>query len=204
MDNKERDERILSLTPLVQHLAAQLVRSRNLPNDLRDDLAQYGSIGAIKAVDDFDPKHGASLRTYAATRILGHMLDGLRKESGVRRIAGEVRRTQPETTALDADRHDMADASDPYRDVDISETLRATLDRMPPGSRQILLDHYVFGITMDDISVLHGVSPSRISQMMSRALDDARQVANDPDAVVPERPSTQRHIRVSPNLGRKL
>lgn len=198
--NRETD--ILSLSPLVKHLARRLKNNRGLPETIVEDLEGYGFEGAIKAVDDYDPKHGASLNTYAATRILGHMMDGLRKESGVRRIAGEVRRTRPETTGLDVERHDLADQSDPYAGVEVSETLRATLDRLPPGHRQILVDHYLYGVTMDDISVLHGVTPSRISQIMSQALADARRAATDPTARIPERPWTTRHQRVSPNTDR--
>jgi RNA polymerase sigma factor (sigma-70 family) len=203
VNSRERETLILSLEPVVLHYASQIIRSRNLNSDMRDDLLQYGREGAIKAVDNFDSAHGASLKTYAATRILGHMLDGLRKESGIRQINGQAKRTQPETTGFDPERHDLGDGTDPYADVDISETLRATLERLPPGARQILLDHFVHGVTMVEISVLHGVSPARVSQILAQALDDAKKVATDPLASPPERLSTQRHQQVSANLNRQ-
>ena len=45
-----------------------------------DDLVSAGTVGLIKAVDDFDPARGAKLETYARYRIKGAILDELRKQ----------------------------------------------------------------------------------------------------------------------------
>jgi RNA polymerase sigma factor for flagellar operon FliA len=45
-----------------------------------DDLVSAGTVGLIKAVDDFDPAKGAKLETYARYRIRGSILDELRKQ----------------------------------------------------------------------------------------------------------------------------
>lgn len=44
-----------------------------------DDLLSVGTVGLIKAVDDFDPARGARLQTYARYRIRGAILDELRR-----------------------------------------------------------------------------------------------------------------------------
>lgn len=44
-----------------------------------DDLVSVGTVGLIKAVDDFDPERGARLETYARYRIRGAILDELRR-----------------------------------------------------------------------------------------------------------------------------
>ncbi|HVP58630.1 MAG TPA: FliA/WhiG family RNA polymerase sigma factor, partial [bacterium] len=44
-----------------------------------DDLISVGTMGLIKAVDDFDPARGARLETYARYRIRGAVLDELRR-----------------------------------------------------------------------------------------------------------------------------
>jgi RNA polymerase sigma factor FliA len=44
-----------------------------------DDLISVGTMGLIKAVDDFDPAKGARLETYARYRIRGAILDELRR-----------------------------------------------------------------------------------------------------------------------------
>jgi RNA polymerase sigma factor for flagellar operon FliA len=45
-----------------------------------EDLVSAGTVGLIKAVDDFDPSKGAKLETYARYRIKGAILDELRKD----------------------------------------------------------------------------------------------------------------------------
>ncbi len=64
-----RDARILELMPLVKALAARYAR-RGEP---LDDLIQVGTIGLIKAVDRFDPQHGADLASFATPTILGEI-----------------------------------------------------------------------------------------------------------------------------------
>jgi RNA polymerase sigma factor for flagellar operon FliA len=44
-----------------------------------DDLVSVGTMGLIKAVDDFNPAKGARLETYARYRIRGAILDELRR-----------------------------------------------------------------------------------------------------------------------------
>lgn len=55
--------------PLVRYLAA---RFRHLGEPF-DDLVQVGTIGLINAVDRYDPRHGASLATYATPTIVGEI-----------------------------------------------------------------------------------------------------------------------------------
>jgi RNA polymerase sigma factor for flagellar operon FliA len=48
-----------------------------------DDLVSAGTIGLIKAADDFDPARGAKFETYAKYRIRGSMMDDLRKQDSL-------------------------------------------------------------------------------------------------------------------------
>lgn len=74
-----RDEQILELAHVVKVSALQIFP--RLPRSYHlDDLIQAGWIGAIHAVDRYDSKFGASLRTYARHVIWGAMLDHLRKD----------------------------------------------------------------------------------------------------------------------------
>jgi RNA polymerase sigma factor for flagellar operon FliA len=45
-----------------------------------EDLVSTGTVGLIKAVDEYDASKGASLETYARWRIRGAMLDELRRQ----------------------------------------------------------------------------------------------------------------------------
>ncbi len=58
---------------IVKSIADSLPRSVDV-----DDLLSAGTMGLIKAVDDFDPSRGVRLETYARFRIRGAILDELR------------------------------------------------------------------------------------------------------------------------------
>lgn len=73
----EREAQIRALLPLVKRIARRI--RRLVPSSDFDDLIGDGSIGLIRAVDNFDPKRGPSLVAYARHLILGTMLNGIRR-----------------------------------------------------------------------------------------------------------------------------
>ena len=72
----DRESQIRALLPLVKRIARRI--SRLVPCDY-DDLVGDGSIGLIRAVDNFDPQRGISLEHYARHLISGAMLNGIRR-----------------------------------------------------------------------------------------------------------------------------
>ncbi len=78
---------ILYYLPLVKKIAYGLAR-RN--TDPIEDIIQVGSLGLIKAVDQFDNKHGASFKTYATYLITGEIRHYLRDKSGMIRAPREL------------------------------------------------------------------------------------------------------------------
>lgn len=79
-----RERRILELYDLVRMIARHM--SARLPGHVDlDDLISAGTIGLIDAVDRYDDSRGASLRTFAASRIRGAMTDSLRRSDWVPR-----------------------------------------------------------------------------------------------------------------------
>jgi len=72
----EREAKIRALLPLVRRIARRI--SRLVPCDY-DDLVGDGSIGLIRAVDNFDPLRGTTLEHYARHLISGAMLNGIRR-----------------------------------------------------------------------------------------------------------------------------
>jgi len=75
MSDSEREEQIRALLPLVKRIARRI--SRLVPCDY-DDLVGDGSIGLIRAVDNYDPEKG-TLEKYARHLISGAMLNGIRR-----------------------------------------------------------------------------------------------------------------------------
>jgi len=76
-DDLDREKTIRAMLPLVRRIARR-VRSVVPTVDL-DDLVGDGSIGLIRAVDNFDPHRGPPLDHYARRLILGAMLNGIRR-----------------------------------------------------------------------------------------------------------------------------
>ncbi|MBU0671419.1 MAG: sigma-70 family RNA polymerase sigma factor, partial [Candidatus Margulisbacteria bacterium] len=69
--------------PLVHSIAA-MISGRGLPpNILYDDLVSDGTIGLMKAWENFDPDRGVKFETYASYRVRGEMLDGLKNYNPV-------------------------------------------------------------------------------------------------------------------------
>ena len=71
-----------SYMPLV-HSIASMVSGKLPPNVDYNDLVSDGTIGLLKASDNFDPKRGVKFETYASYRIRGEILDGLKNYSPV-------------------------------------------------------------------------------------------------------------------------
>src|SRR3989338_5738338 len=64
--------------PLV-HSIASMVSGKGLPPNIEyDDLVSDGTVGLMKAWDNFDPDRGVKFETYASYRVRGEILDGLK------------------------------------------------------------------------------------------------------------------------------
>lgn len=74
---KAREDLINQYVWLVRCIARSIADSLPRSVDV-DDLLSAGTMGLIKAVDDFDPSRGVRLETYARFRIRGAILDELR------------------------------------------------------------------------------------------------------------------------------
>jgi RNA polymerase sigma factor for flagellar operon FliA len=69
--------------PLV-HSIASMVSGKGLPPNIDyNDLVSDGTVGLMKAWDNFDPKRGVKFETYASYRVRGEILDGLRNYNPV-------------------------------------------------------------------------------------------------------------------------
>ncbi len=73
----ERERQIRELFPLVKRIARRI--RRLVAGVDADDLVGDGSIGLIRAVDNFDPERGPTLEQYARGVIAGAMLNGIRR-----------------------------------------------------------------------------------------------------------------------------
>src|SRR5919198_627659 len=101
-DQKLRDRLILTYAPLVKYVAGRL--GSGLPAHVDDeDLASYGLLGLIGAIERFDPTRDVKFETYALGRIKGAIIDELRSldwvPRSVRSRARQIERTIAELEA---------------------------------------------------------------------------------------------------------
>jgi len=69
--------------PLV-HSIASMVSGKGLPPNIEyDDLVSDGTVGLMKAWENFDPNRGVKFETYASYRIRGEILDGFKNYNPV-------------------------------------------------------------------------------------------------------------------------
>jgi RNA polymerase sigma factor for flagellar operon FliA len=90
----DKEDLVRQHAQLVKRLAFQLMAK--LPASVQiDDLVQNGMIGLLDALGRFEEGMGAQFETYAAQRIRGAMLDGLRDNDWVPRgVRREMRRVE--------------------------------------------------------------------------------------------------------------
>jgi len=134
-----------------------------------DELLQWGAIGMLEATRTFDHKYRVDFQAFAARRIRGAMIDGLRREGALRR--GE--------SVLDADVVDSAayaDGSspeDPLRHLlreDNRAMIVAALQQLPPLDLKVLSLHYYNEMNNREIAAILEISEGYASRIRTRAL----------------------------------
>jgi RNA polymerase sigma factor for flagellar operon FliA len=79
---EDRERLILEHMAQVNWIASR-IQEKLPPNIQIEDLISAGIIGLIAAIDNFDPGHNATLRTYAEYKIRGAILDSIRGLDGI-------------------------------------------------------------------------------------------------------------------------
>lgn len=93
-----REALILHYVPLVKYVAGRV--AIGLPATVEfDDLVSYGLFGLVDAVEKFDVVRGVKFETYAAARIRGAVIDGLRSSDWVPRSVRQKARELEQAVA---------------------------------------------------------------------------------------------------------
>ncbi|HWE70497.1 MAG TPA: RNA polymerase sigma factor WhiG [Acidimicrobiales bacterium] len=100
-----RDTLIVHYAPLVKFVAGRI--SAGLPRHVDEaDLASYGIIGLIDAIERFDPSLNVKFETYAIPRIRGAIIDELRSIDWVpRSVRTKARAVEQSYASLQATLH---------------------------------------------------------------------------------------------------
>lgn len=96
-----KDQLIERFAPLVKRIAYHLMA--RLPASVQvDDLVQNGMMGLLDAISRFEAGMGAQFETYAAQRVRGAMLDGLRENDWLpRSLRRDFRRIEVAISQLE-------------------------------------------------------------------------------------------------------
>jgi RNA polymerase sigma factor for flagellar operon FliA len=170
---------------LVRQIAASV--ARRLPSHIdRDELVGLGTLGWAEARVRFDKSRGVPFAGFAAARIRGAILDGLRRADTLSR--GDRRRAQqtneptlpriindPAEVEAAMDRaNDESDISDVLAQQEMVDELREALEQLPERERYVLLRHFFDDVPMRIVGAELGVTESRISQIVSAAVERLR------------------------------
>jgi RNA polymerase sigma factor (sigma-70 family) len=168
-EEERREEVILSLERQVHLLAGMRIRRLPAGRVSFEDLVSSGWVGAILAVDRFDPERSCTLETYADRRIRGSMNDYLRSLDRLTRNQRRKVRRGEERSIRVVGLDGVREPADPR--VDLAGTLyRHDLDLLfrraaLPGRTRRVMERRAAGATNAEIAEQEGVSESRISQL---------------------------------------
>ena len=138
-DPHAREKLVLHYSPLVKFVVGR-IRSR-LPDHVDgDDLVSDGVLGLLDALERFDPARGNQFQTFAAPRIRGAVMDGLRASDWMPRTARErvraVERAE-ESLAHRLGREATVDEVAVELGVGAAEVRRARDDRARAGAEPL-------------------------------------------------------------------
>jgi RNA polymerase sigma factor for flagellar operon FliA len=165
----------------VRQIAASI--ARRMPEHVdRDELVGLGTLGWAEARARFDPSRGVPFAGFAASRIRGAILDGLRRADTLSRADRRRAQQSSEPTlpriVCDPVEYDAAvdrsadegDVSDLLARRELCDELRVAMQQLPERDRHVLSRHFFDDVPMRAIGAELGVTESRISQIVSAAL----------------------------------
>lgn len=131
----------------------------------------------------FDSSRGVPFAGFAAMRISGAILDGLRASDTLSRndrkrakadIAPTAQRIVSDETEVEAAVGKEADAAELLQRSELIEELRAALAQLPTREQYVVSRHFFDEVPMRAIGIELGVTESRISQIVTAAIGKLR------------------------------
>lgn len=166
-DGSVKQELLVAYLPFVRKIAAKLLTGLVHVIFDSDDLCSYGAIGLITAIDKYSPDRGCHFTTFAASRVRGAMLDGIREMdhlSRSHRAAVKAQQCEPVWVCHLSDElaSRVAKSDVEFDGLDFWRTMLRGLSRQ---ERLLLLMYYKEGRTMKEIGQSLGLCESRVSQL---------------------------------------
>ena len=170
-----KDKIVAEYKPLVEYIARKMgFRKEDVP-----DLAQVGSIGLLKSLENFDPEKGITFATFASSNIIGEIKHYLRDKSRVvklpRRIQNQHYKIIQYNKAFTAEHGRIPTIQDVAKGLELTE--EAVLECMEVGHSNFVvsLDKPVHSSDDESFSLLDSLGmDAKDEQTLNRAtLKDA-------------------------------
>ncbi len=148
---------------------ALLLKAR-MPWAELDELLQWGAIGMLEAMSRFDRTQGVAFEAFAARRIRGAMIDGLRRDGTQRRGESMLDADTVDTAAL----IDGTSPDDPLAlllRADARHLLAEALKTLPALEYQVLALHFYEEMNNREIAAILDMSEGYASRIRKRALE---------------------------------
>jgi RNA polymerase sigma factor (sigma-70 family) len=148
---------------------ALMLKSR-MPWAELDELLQWGAIGMLEATKRFDETLGIDFQAFAARRIRGAMIDGLRREGTLRRGESLFDPDVVDTAALKGG----TSPADPLSHLLTSDNramLVEALRTLPALEFRVISLHFYDEMNNREIAAILDISEGYASRIRKRALD---------------------------------
>ena len=154
-----RDQLIVHYAPVVKYVAGRV--SVGLPRHVDEaDLASYGIIGLIDAIERFEPARNIKFETYAVPRIKGAIIDELRSIDWVpRSVRAKARAVEQSYSKLEASLHRTPTDEEVAADLEMSPEEFQTALRKISFVGVVALDEVFRGGDHSDRSTLGETLP---------------------------------------------
>ena len=154
-----RDQLIVHYAPVVKYVAGRV--SVGLPRHVDEaDLASYGIIGLIDAIERFEPLRKIKFETYAIPRIKGAIIDELRSIDWVpRSVRAKARAVEQSYSKLEATLHRTPTDAEVAADLEMTDAEFQTALRKISFVGVVALDEVFRGGDRSDRSTLGETLP---------------------------------------------
>ncbi len=154
-----RDQLIVHYAPVVKYVAGRV--SVGLPRHVDEaDLASYGIIGLIDAIERFEPARNIKFETYAIPRIKGAIIDELRSIDWVpRSVRAKARAVEQSYAKLEATLHRTPTDDEVAADLEMTDEEFQTALRKISFVGVVALDEVFRGGDRSDRSTLGETLP---------------------------------------------
>lgn len=175
---EKREQTILDCASQVHLLASRVYRSIPKRTVSYDDLVSVAWIGAIKAVDRFDPDK-SSLTTYVERKVRGALLDHLRSVDPLKRGQRKRVKNEVESDVVYVELSPRLGYSpDFFNQIVVSLAVKKLILKAQLTDREYaIVKLRSWGHGVEALGKMFGIEQSRVSQLNSKALRQIREAS---------------------------